>query len=245
MDKDPNAGAARIMTDPNYHHAIDISYDDQLDLARKILPKRIKEYEKLLGRPLRSVIEVGCATGAYARAFDECGIAYIGIEIEDDIAEKARERTGLNIIGGNFMDQKFDQEFDLFFCSQVLEHVPDPSAFIKHAISICGNGLLHIDVPNHDSLTANIRKIYHPTQYGFIQPAYHMMAYNKSSLNNLLNRCGLDVIDCHAVSNDDPIWGQLVARASGVDKILYFAAAAINAGSVLMAIGKPNAMNTA
>lgn len=66
---------------------------------------------------MKSIIEVGCATGAYARAFEELGVSYTGVEFEGDIAQKARERTQMNIIHVNFMDLCLSTEFDVFFCS--------------------------------------------------------------------------------------------------------------------------------
>lgn len=227
-----------IMTDPNFYHAIDTNYETQLELARMILPGRIAEYEKLLGRRLSSVIEVGCATGAYARAFDELGVAYTGVEIEDDIAKKARDRTGMNIISADLMDLKFKNSFDLFFCSQVVEHVKDPTAFISRASALCDNGLVHVDVPNHDSLTSKIRKIYHPNHYGFIQPSYHMIAYNQKSLSKLYSRCNLEILQCKPVSNDDMLWGQLVISPTGINKLIYLISSQLNLGSLLTAIGR-------
>lgn len=64
-----------ISTDQDFYPAIDSTYVEQLSVARRILPKRIKKYVTLLRRPMKSIIEVGCATGAYARAFEELGEA--------------------------------------------------------------------------------------------------------------------------------------------------------------------------
>ncbi len=228
-----------ISTDKEFYHGIDLSYDDQLDLARQILPGRIAAYEKLLGRPLRTIIEVGCATGAYARAYDELGVAYTGVEIEGNIAQKACERTQMNIVHANFMDISFSENFDVFFCSQVLEHVPAPALFISRAASLCRDGLVHVDVPNHGGLTSQIRKIYHRTDYGFIQPPHHMIAYNRTALTKLYEHCGLEEIQCSALPNDDPIWGQLVVAPSDSRRIMYRVSGMLNAGSLLFAIGKP------
>ncbi len=225
-----------IATDRDFYHNIDIGYDVQIELARKILPQRIAAYERLLGRPLKSIIEVGCATGAYARAYDELGIAYTGVEFEREIAQKARERTQMNIIHANFMDLSFTQNFDVFFCSQVLEHVPNPADFLARAASICGDGLIHVDVPNHNGLTSQIRKLIHPTEYGFIQPPHHMIAYNPKALAKLYARCGLKTIQCAALPNDDAIWGQLIVSPSGANKIIYRIANLLNAGSLLSAL---------
>ena len=113
-----------IDTDPDFFHGLTDSFNVQLAKAHAILPKRLDAYAELLGRPIKSVLEVGCATGAYARAFDSLGIRYRAIEIDQEMARQAQTNTGLDIVHGNFMDADESESFDLFFCSQVLEHVP-------------------------------------------------------------------------------------------------------------------------
>ena len=230
------AKTAVIDTDPCFYHTIDQSYNEQLDRARKILPRRIVAYERLLGRPLTRVLEVGCATGAYAHAFEERGISYTGVEIESHVANKARLRTGQNIINANFLDFRSHQQFDLFFCSQVLEHVPDPQLFLAHAITMTVGGIVHIDVPNHDGLASSVRKLHHKRDYGFIQPPHHMIAYNSRALGELLKKSGLEIIHCRPFSNDDPVWGQLVISSSTLQRMTYSVANAFSAGSLLSAV---------
>lgn len=95
-------------------------------------------------------------------------------------------------------------------------------------------------VPNHDGLISQIRKIHHRRDYGFIQPPHHMIAYNRTALAKLYERCGLDVLLCQALPNDDPLWGQLIVSPSGTSRLMYRIAGFLNAGSLLSAIGKPN-----
>jgi len=227
-----------IETDPDFYHGIDSSFKKQLAKARELLPRRVAEYEKYLDKPVKSVIEIGCATGAYARAFEELGISYTGVEIEEEVAKKARNRTQLNIIHSDFMQMEFNHSFDVFFCSQVLEHVPDPTMFIQHAKSVVETGLIHIDVPNHDGLTSNLRKIRHKQDYGFIQPPYHMIAYNSHALTNLFERNNLDIIYCRAFPNNDPIWGQLIISKSKKQKVIYKLTSLLNKGSLLSILAK-------
>lgn len=222
-----------IPTDPDFYHGIVLNFDEQVAIAREKLPGRLDAYAQMLSRPIRSVVEVGCATGAYAPIFAELGIAYTGIEIDAEIAKQAQQRTKANIISGDFLDVSFDTPIDLFFCSQVLEHVPEPKAFIEHAKKVAANGIIHVDVPNHAGLISNIRKLVSKTQYGFIQPPYHMIAYNQKALGDLFTRCGLSEIHCRPLRNDDPIWGQLVVGASLAQRVAYSVSDVFSGGSLL------------
>ena len=89
---------AVINTDSGLYATIDQSYNEQLDRARKILPRQIVAYERLVGRLLNCVLEVNRATGAYAHAFEKYGISYTGMETESDVANKAHlpHRTEYN-----------------------------------------------------------------------------------------------------------------------------------------------------
>jgi 2-polyprenyl-3-methyl-5-hydroxy-6-metoxy-1,4-benzoquinol methylase len=229
-----------IDTDPDFFHGISESYERQVDVARIIVPKRLKAYGQFLDRPVRSILEIGCATGAYATAFNEQGIRYVGLEVESSLAAKAKINTGLDIREGNFLDQKEFEEFDVVFASQVFEHIVTPNLFLKNACLAAPKGLIHIDVPNHNSLTSTIRKIISRKDYGFIQPPYHMIAYDKRSFSNLITNFGLKTEFLCAKSNDDKIWGQLIARKSiSLSNLIYSASKILEMGSLLTFVGRP------
>ena len=222
-----------IDTDPDFFHEIKEHFSIQVQVAREIIPRRLAEYERLLGRPVRSILEIGCATGAYASAYRELGIEYVGLELEASLAQLAKERTGADIRQGNFIDVDFSENFDVLFASQVLEHVTLPDKFLGKSKVIAKNGLVHIDVPNHNSLTATIRKIIPNKDYGFIQPPYHLIAYNYNSLSALAKKIGIEPVILCAMRNDDPVWGQLAGHPSLLNRIMFATSGFLNMGSLL------------
>ena len=166
-------------------------FDSQLAVARKILPARISAYEAILKRPVRTILEIGCGSGAYARAFDEMGLEYCAIEIDRDMASFALERSGSNIIAGDFVEIEIANEYDIVFFSQVLEHVKNPCRFLQKAKSIAHNGLIHFDVPNQNGLAASLRKMNSKTCYGSIEFPFHMIGYNDHALKAMLEALGI------------------------------------------------------
>jgi len=226
-----------IHTEEAFYDGIMASFAEQQALARQIVPRRLAEYQHWLGRPVSSLLEIGCATGAYASAYAELGVRYRGVEIDERLVEFARSNAKIDVIKGNFFDIPDIGTFDVVFASQVLEHVQDPTSFLKRARQVAPNGLVHVDVPNQDSLVATVRKTTSRTEFGFIQPPHHMIAYNATALSDLYSRSGLRPLLVGAFSNDDPLWGQLVSRPSILHRFSYSVSNALGKGSLLVAIG--------
>ncbi len=240
VDTDERSNQKVVDTDPEFFHGLRGTYAEQSEIAHRIVPRRMEAYERLLGRPVRSILEIGCATGAYAKAYAQHGVRYMGLELEPDLARAAKESTALDIRQGNFLEMDFQEEFDVVFASQVFEHIVTPAAFLKKAGSIASNGLVHIDVPNHKSLAARARKIFSSKDYGFIQPPYHLIAYDDQSLAFLVRSAGFKTMILEAKRNDDPVWGQLIVNPSIISKLIFVASGGMGIGSLLTFVGKPS-----
>jgi len=228
---------AVVDTDPHFYNAVAQKFPEQTAAAAEIVPRRLQAYKDLLGRPVERVIEVGCGTGAYARAFLDAGIAYTAFEINDDIAEMARTNSGATINAANFIEATIDEPADVVFASQVFEHVTTPAPFLaKVQRATTPNGILHVDVPNHAGLVSQVRKRLSKTDYGFIQPPHHMLAYTPKTLDHVLRENGLRPIQVRQYRNDDPVWGQLIGQASLPARLVYVLTDLVGRGSLLTAL---------
>ena len=232
-----------VNTDPQYFAKTLQNYERQTAVARRIVSQRLAHYEKFIGRKVRKVLEIGPGSGAWAKAYVENGVEYVGIEIVESIGQQAREITGTDIRIGNFLsnDTYLGSDFDVVFASQVFEHILTPSLFLKRAKEVCNNGILHLDVPNHNSLVSTARKLplgKNQKDYGFIQPPYHMLAYTKPSLERLLQRDGLSDIKVQAYENNHAVWGQLIYGQSALTNVVFMLGKFSGLGSLLTAIAR-------
>lgn len=227
-----------VDTEPNYYKSTITHFDRQVEMARSILPGRIRAYEDILGRKLKSVLEIGCGAGAYSVAFNELDIQYKAVEIAPEIARIAKEKTGADILCQDFSTFVPDTPFDVVFASQVVEHVREPRPFLRSVRRAAPNGMLHIDVPNHDSLISTARKFVGGIDYGFIQPPHHMLGYTEASLAYLLLKNDFHDVKVMPYRNDHPVWGQLVTSKSIVLRAAYAVSGLLGRGSLLTAVAR-------
>lgn len=229
-----------VDTDPAYLENAASLYSEQVEVARRIVPLRIKEYEAATGRKIDSILEVGCGTGAYGSTFLDLGLRYRAIEVDARTAEKARSVSGADIDTGNFLTYELGETFDVIFASQVFEHTTEPNRFLQCARrTLNEDGILHLDVPNHASLASAIRKLVSKKDYGFIQPPHHMVAYTPDSLSYALAANDFELLKVSQYRNDHPVWGQLMATTSLGAVAFYQISDLISRPSLLTAVARP------
>jgi SAM-dependent methyltransferase len=151
------------------------------------------------------VLEVGCSQGLFMESARARGLEIQGIEPENVMAEKAREK-GLSVIDGFFPDVLSDGElFDIIIFNDVFEHLPDPKA----ALTACQkhlkqDGSLIINLPSSNGTFFKISKILSriglPGPYerlwqkGF--PSPHIFYFNPNNLRTLVeSTIGMQQVD--------------------------------------------------
>jgi len=99
----------------------------------------------------KCVLSVGCANGITEAELVKQGMKVVGVEINREAAEMARQR-GLIILEGDVSEINVninDELYDCIIYADVLEHLPDPFGVLKrHVDLLCPNGTVIISVPN-------------------------------------------------------------------------------------------------
>ena len=168
------------------------SFHTTRKLADRLCNARLKVYETFLGRPCRKVLEVGCGPGVFYRPFANRRVEWTGIDI-NSYWKQFGQQNGVPISTQPLVEVK--GKFDVVMAYQVLEHVEDPRSFVTQLIGrLRSGGILHMELPNHQSLTAKMRKVspLFSQNYGFIQPPMHLRAYQKRTLQYLLTRLNME-----------------------------------------------------
>jgi len=129
------------------------------------------------------VLDVGCSAGLLMQAFNHTfGCTPVGIEPGDAYREVAA-RTGFKIYASlKDLQSAGEARFDLISMAHVLEHIPDPLAYLTglREQTLTPDGCLLLEVPNlymHDSFEVA-----------------HLSSFSAHSLHSLVERAGFKVI---------------------------------------------------
>lgn len=140
------------------------------------------------------VLDVGCMFGFLLDEAKRIGMETHGIELSPGAAEAARAK-GHDVFTGTieaFAAAHPDLRFDAIFAQHVLEHVPDPHAFMETAKRLLQpGGRLIVCVPNFE---ARLRKVAR-SSWGWYQVPVHLHHYSSRALHHLLADARLELVE--------------------------------------------------
>jgi hypothetical protein len=165
------------------------------------------------GRPA-TVVDIGAGTGVFLSRFLESasGRPWRGHAIEPDAAaaRHLRSLARFTVTEGLFSRELGLSGVQLITLNKVLEHVPDPVALLREAVSALDeSGIIYVELP--DKLTVHHRP---PTDN--ILGALHCHLYDPVSIAVVLGRAGLA-----------PLRVERLFEPSGKISVAAFAAAGI------------------
>lgn len=143
-----------------------------LDTVRRIQPPHA----------CKTILDVGCGEGLFFDRLSEFAEVE-GIDLPEAVAGTERARRQ-RIYAGPF-DDSFQpgKQYSLILMLDVLEHLPDPVAALRHALALLHpGGTLLVTVPAFNLLWTNHDVINH-----------HLTRYTKSSFRSLAQQAGLQI----------------------------------------------------
>lgn len=101
------------------------------------------------------VLEIGSGTGFLLSKIKQLGYDVLGVEPGQHCLI-AKEKYGVDIIHDFFPTKHIDTSFDIIVMTNVLEHIPNPSLFLKSLYSYLNeDGILIISVPDEEPFITN------------------------------------------------------------------------------------------
>jgi len=138
------------------------------------------------------VLEIGSSHGRFVKELSENGYQSVGLELDREICEWAKLKTGCDI-RCKTIDDIEDEKFDVIFANDVLEHLYDPKEFIcklSNLLKPNGKIILQTVVFNDNLYPMNM-----------IRPLFHTILFEMGSLEKLAQ------VDIKLYAVDNSIFG--------------------------------------
>jgi len=134
------------------------------------------------------MLDVGCGNGRFLRKMAALGWTCEGVDFSETAVSLCRA-AGLNVHRGDLSSAGLqDASFDLVTARHVIEHVPDPAAFLREAARVLKPaGRLLIQTPN----SAALGRPWFGAHWFANDIPRHLMLFARPNLDRLAARCGL------------------------------------------------------
>lgn len=162
-------------------------------ITKSISLSRIRDVAKhITFNSNTKALDIGCGKGAYLyylKRIYECKC--FGIDFDHDSVEYCKKKLGLNVLQGDItMINEIKEDFDIITMWHFLEHEFSPlSTLLKVASHLKREGLLVIEVPNHESFE---NKIFKKRSYLYDVPR-HLYNFSPLTISSLLKKVNLEV----------------------------------------------------
>jgi SAM-dependent methyltransferase len=227
------SGADSSLTNPDYYDDIVRRYELHSRAAEGKAGRMLDYWMGTIGRRPERILEIGCGTGIYFKGWQKLGIPWVGAEVNPAMIDFCRSR-GMPV---GPLEDYAGQTFDVVFMSQVFEHILAPRPFLRIIKGfMAGNGIVHMDMPNHASLASLIKR-FAGSGYGALEPPHHLIAYSPAVLGWLVREEGFSIVHVGAHANDDPVFGQ-VGPFPFKSRLQFRAAELVGRGSLLVSVAR-------
>jgi len=139
-------------------------------------------------RPGARLLEAGCGRGTFLAAAVAAGWDATGVELGDAASRAASRRAGVTVHSGTIDTPRFDDAwFDVVAAWDVIEHVPDPAAFLAECRRVLrpGGGLL-LSCPNVSTWPPKLLK----GRWWTLKPNEHLWHFEPRTLRTALVDAG-------------------------------------------------------
>lgn len=173
-----------------YSEAVDASYASQAEERIATFQRTLDTIEQYVPGKGR-LLDIGCAAGFFLKVAKDRGWSVEGFEPNRGLAQWGREQYGIDIHTQDFLEAEIPQaSFDAVTFWDVLEHVPDPRAYVRKTSQILKpGGFLFINYPDTGSSPARIFK----QRWWFISPV-HIYYFDRKTLTRMLESENLTMV---------------------------------------------------
>jgi len=181
-----------------------------------------KIIELLRGLPVDRVLDLGCGNGSLCAAMQASGWQAVGVEPDQDglvIARASHTSVAFHAFGVHSDPAELlalEPPFDAVVSTEVVEHLFAPRQLPAYAAAVLKpGGLLIISTPYHGYLKNLALSIFGKwdDHHTALWDGGHIKFWSRSTLTQLLEAGGFDVIDFRGVGRLPWLWKSMVLIA--------------------------------
>jgi len=137
------------------------------------------------------LLDIGCGSGEFLRQMQDLGWRAEGIDLDEWVANNAKNR-GLLVHHGSLGDQNYpDEYFDAITMRHAIEHIHTVSQTLRECQRILKHGgKLMVETPNSDSFGHRVFK----KNWIGLDPPRHLHLINSTILKKLVNDAGFELL---------------------------------------------------
>jgi SAM-dependent methyltransferase len=180
------------------------NFSEHVSKSHYSLCRKLALAAQFTGKPIKTMLDVGCGNGAYLSAARKMGLRAEGTDIDQKHVEFA-VRQGLRAFYGDVGDFWEGVTYDFVHVKECLHLVEHPRSFITNVTRFMhDDSVLYIDSTHGDGLASRIRKVFaRGERHGQLYPPLHNRTYNRKSLSRLLYVAGLQPVRFSSFSKGD------------------------------------------
>ena len=151
-----------------------------------------------------TVLDIGCGTGYFLAEMKRSNWQTVGIDLNANAVQVAREVRQLEVHLGKVEDSDFaENSFDAITMWDTLEHIHNPRRILTKVHHILKpGGYLLVKVPSFDSLGAKVFGDY----WAGLDAPRHMTVFSRQTLARLLHETGFAAIRSWSLASSYSIW---------------------------------------
>lgn len=155
--------------------------------------RQVRELEAATGRTSGRVLDVGCGYGYFRKALGDRGFLHEGLEVSAFGRRYAEQTYGFDTHDGTLEQHvgEWAGRFDFITGFDLIEHVPDPVAFLRAVVAcLAPGGCVGIKTPNLDCPEA---EVFGPWYHSLKRE--HLILLTPASLTTAAGLAGLELLD--------------------------------------------------
>lgn len=213
--------------------------EDQLEQQRNFVVNGTDEFMKTvrdLAPKAVSILDYGGGLGFFADALAKHFGHVTYFDLDDHARSYAHEKMDGHFAIAETGEEALAGRYDVILLNQVIEHIPDPIAFLapfRRALN--PGGVMIVTTPNNDSddhwfrpdllhhylgtvALSSTRALGRLAQDSWLccDPPRHLFAFNSDNLGTLMKRAGFDTLRSESIYFDRDPYGQPKYRWNGI-----------------------------